>query len=166
MTSFDIAAITPELNQQVTGAYIDNIYQTSPRTLLLRLRQPGRPRLHLLIEAGKRLHLTSYVLEKPTRPSSFCMALRKYLRNGVVTAISQHRFERIVILKVTTKGRRLPTDLRAFWRRKQHSREPPERNPAGANLSENAGSKHSASRNLPTRAPSWKQSPHTQSPRL
>lgn len=103
MTSFDIAAITPELNQRVTGAYIDNIYQTSPRTLLLTLRHPGRPRLHLLIEAGKRLHLTSYVLEKPTRPSSFCMALRKYLRNGVVTAISQHRFERIVILKVTTK---------------------------------------------------------------
>ena len=103
MTSFDIAAITPELNQLVKGAYIDNIYQTNPRTLLLKLRQPSKPRVHLVIEAGKRLHLTSYVIEKPSRPSSFCMALRKYLRNGAITEINRHRFERIVILKVNTK---------------------------------------------------------------
>ncbi len=103
MTSFDIAAITPELNHVMQRCYVDNIYHIPPRTLLLRLRQPGEPRLHLLIEAGKRLHLTSYILEKPSRPSSFCMALRKHLRNGVITEIGQHRFERIVTLKVNTK---------------------------------------------------------------
>ncbi len=103
MTSFDIAAVTSELNELVKGAYIDNIYQTNLRTLLLKLRQPGKPRLHLLIEAGKRLHLTSYVLDRPSKPSSFCMALRKYLRNGVITEVEQHGFERIVILRVDTK---------------------------------------------------------------
>jgi len=103
MTSFDIAAITPELNRVIQRCYVDNIYHIPPRTLLLRLRQSGKPRLHLLIEAGKRLHLTSYILEKPSRPSSFCMALRKHLRNGVLTEIGQHRFERIVTLKVNTK---------------------------------------------------------------
>jgi len=103
MTSFDIAAITPELNRVIQRCYVDNIYHVPPRTLLLRLRQSGKPRLHLLIEAGKRLHLTSYILEKPSRPSSFCMALRKHLRNGVLTEIGQHRFERIVTLKVNTK---------------------------------------------------------------
>ncbi len=103
MTSFDIAAVTPELNHATQRCYVDNIYHILPRTLLLRLRQSGKPRLHLLIEAGKRLHITSYILEKPSRPSSFCMALRKHLRNGVLSEISQHRFDRIVTLKVNTK---------------------------------------------------------------
>jgi len=103
MTSFDIAAITSELNKLVEDAYVDNIYQIAQRTLLLKLRRPGKPRLHLIVEAGRRFHLTSYVVERPSRPSSFSMALRKHLRNGVVMEIKQHQFERIVILRVKTK---------------------------------------------------------------
>ncbi len=103
MTSFDIAATTSELNQLVEGAYVDNIYQIAQRALLFKLRRPGRPRLHLLVEAGRRFHLTSYVVERPSRPSSFSMALRKHLRNGVVTKLKQHRFERIIVLGVKTK---------------------------------------------------------------
>ncbi len=100
MTSFDIAALAPELNQLIKGARIDNIYQTNSLTLLLKLRLPNRPRLHLLIEAGKRLHLTSYSLKKPQKPPAFCMALRKHLRNGEIKRIYQHEFERIVIMEV------------------------------------------------------------------
>jgi len=103
MTSFDIAALTSEFNQLVKGSRIDNIYQTGPLTLLLKLRRPDQPQLHLLIEAGKRLHLTSYVLEKPLKPPAFCMALRKYLGNGKVKEIRQHEFERIVIIDVSRK---------------------------------------------------------------
>jgi len=102
MTSFDIAALTPELDQTIKDARIDNIYQINPTTLLLKLRQPSQPSLHLLIEAGKRLHLTSYALEKPKRPTAFCMALRKHLRNGRITGIQQHEFERTVIIYVST----------------------------------------------------------------
>lgn len=102
MTSFDIAALTPELDRTIKGARIDNIYQINPTTLLLKLRQPTQPSLHLLIEAGKRLHLTSYALERPKRPSAFCMALRKHLRNGRVTGIQQHEFERVTMVQVST----------------------------------------------------------------
>jgi len=103
MTSFDIAALTPELNQLIKGARIDNIYQTNPLTLLLKLRIPNQPKLHLLIEAGKRLHITSYVLKKPKKPSTFCMTLRKYLGNGKIRGVRQHEFERIVIIDVSRK---------------------------------------------------------------
>jgi predicted ribosome quality control (RQC) complex YloA/Tae2 family protein len=103
MTSFDIAALTPELNPLIKDAHIDNIYQTNPKTLLLKIRRPNQPPLHLLIEAGKRLHLTSYALEKPQNPPAFCMALRKYLRNGEVRGIHQHEFERIVTIDVGRK---------------------------------------------------------------
>ncbi len=103
MTSFDIAAITHELNEQVKDAHISKIYQISTRTLLFKLRRQDKPHLHLLVEAGKRLHLTYYIHETPKRPSSFCMALRKYLDNGVVKEVRQHEFERIAIIDIGTR---------------------------------------------------------------
>jgi predicted ribosome quality control (RQC) complex YloA/Tae2 family protein len=103
MTSFDVAAATHEINQQATGAHVAKIYQIGTKTLLLRLRKPDQPRLQLLIEAGKRLHLTSYAHETPTRPSGFCMSLRKYLNNGVIKTVQQHEFERIAVTEIATR---------------------------------------------------------------
>ena len=103
MTSFDIATVTNELNGLVKDAHIAKIYQIGPRTLLFKLRRPDQPQLHLLIEAGKRLHLTSYKHETPQKPSSFCMALRKHLNNGVVKEVRQHEFERIAIMEISTR---------------------------------------------------------------
>jgi predicted ribosome quality control (RQC) complex YloA/Tae2 family protein len=103
MTSFDVAAVTHEINELIESAHVAKIYQIGTQTLLLKLRKPNQPRLQLLIEAGKRLHLTSYVHETPKKPSAFCMSLRKYLNNGVVKEARQHEFERIAILKISTR---------------------------------------------------------------
>jgi predicted ribosome quality control (RQC) complex YloA/Tae2 family protein len=102
LTSFGIAAVILELKERLQGARIQNIYQKG-RIFILKLHQPSQPPMNLLIEPGKRLHLTSYVVEKPEKPPAFCMALRKHLRNSIITEISQHEFERIVILKARTK---------------------------------------------------------------
>ncbi|UCH31160.1 MAG: NFACT family protein [Candidatus Bathyarchaeota archaeon] len=106
LTSFEVSAIISELKPQFehTRTRIQNIYQLKGNALILKLHQPSHPTTSLLIDPGKRMHLTSYLLEKPKRPPSFCMALRKYLRNGTITEISQHEFERIVIIKVRTKN--------------------------------------------------------------
>jgi predicted ribosome quality control (RQC) complex YloA/Tae2 family protein len=103
MTSFDIAAATKEINERVNGAHVAKIYQIGTQTLLLRLRKPNQPRLQLLIEAGKRFHLTSYEHETPTKPSAFCMSLRKYLDNGVIKEVRQHEFERIAVTEIGTR---------------------------------------------------------------
>jgi len=103
MTSFDVAAVTHEINESARGAHVAKIYQIGTQTLLLKLRKPNQPRLQLLIEAGKRLHLTSYVHETPTKPSAFCMSLRKYLDNGVVKEVRQHEFERIAVTEISTR---------------------------------------------------------------
>ncbi len=103
MTSFDLATVTCEANHKVEGAFISKIYQIGTKTVLLKLRKPGKPRIQLLIEAGKRLHLTSYAHETPQRPSGFCMSLRKYLDNGVIQAVKQHEFERIATIEINTR---------------------------------------------------------------
>lgn len=103
MTSFDLAAVIHEINELVEGAHIAKIYQIGIQTLLLRLRKPNMPRIQLLIEAGKRIHLTAYTHETPKKPSAFCMSLRKYLDNGVVKGVRQHEFERIAVIEVSTR---------------------------------------------------------------
>jgi len=103
MTSFDVATLVHELNQTIRGARIENIYQLNSATLLIRLHQPNQPILQLLLEAGKRAHLTSYVVTKPLKPPSFCMALRKHLRNGRFSDVQQHEFERVIAIKIGTR---------------------------------------------------------------
>jgi predicted ribosome quality control (RQC) complex YloA/Tae2 family protein len=103
MTSFDVAAAAHEINESINGAHIAKIYQIGTQTLLLKLRKPSQPRLQLLIEAGKRLHLSSYAHETPQKPSAFCMSLRKYLNNGVIKEVRQHEFERIAVIEIATR---------------------------------------------------------------
>jgi predicted ribosome quality control (RQC) complex YloA/Tae2 family protein len=103
MTSFDIAAATHEINKSIEGSYLSKIYQIGTQTLLFRLRTQNTSKVQLLMEAGKRIHITSYVHETPKKPSAFCMSLRKYLDNGIIKVVKQHEFERIVIIEVATR---------------------------------------------------------------
>jgi predicted ribosome quality control (RQC) complex YloA/Tae2 family protein len=103
MTSFDLAAATKEINEKTEGAHVSKIYQTGMQTLLFKLRNPSQPKLQLLIEAGKRIHITSYIQETPQTPSAFCMSLRKYLDNGIIKEVKQHEFERIATIRIDTR---------------------------------------------------------------
>ena len=103
LSSFDVAVLVNELNQTIKNAYIDNIYQLNSNTLLLKLRQPTKPPLQLLIEAGKRLQLTGYAMKKPQKPTGFCMALRKHLANAKIVGVQQHEFERTVTIQAGTR---------------------------------------------------------------
>jgi len=111
--SFDVAAAVRELKDTIVNSRVNNIYQLDRETVLLKLRGHGEKSFNLVLEAGKRLNLTSYALEKPLVPPAFCMALRKYLRNTLLTSIEQYKFERIVILTFAGKASnfRLITEL-------------------------------------------------------
>jgi len=103
-TSFDVAAIVRELREAVLDSRVSNVYQLDAKTLLFKLHKPDKPAFLLVLEAGKRLHLTSYTVEKPRVPPSFCMALRKYLRNGWLVNIEQYEFERVVVFSFRAKA--------------------------------------------------------------
>jgi len=103
-TSFDVAAVVGELRNLVLNSRVSNIYQPDSKTLLFKLHKPQNPAFLLAFEAGRRLHLTSYSAEKPATPPAFCMALRKYLRNSILTNVEQYEFERVVVFSFKTGG--------------------------------------------------------------
>jgi predicted ribosome quality control (RQC) complex YloA/Tae2 family protein len=103
-TSFDVAAVVRELSDAVLDSRVSNVYQLSSKTLLFKLRKADKPVFWLILGAGRRLHFTSYAVEKPKVPPAFCMALRKYLRNGWLTGVEQYEFERVVVFTFRTKA--------------------------------------------------------------
>ena len=102
-SSFDIAAAIKELKSTLADSRVNNIYQLNEKTLIFKLHKTDKPPIRLVMEAGRRLHSTSYAEENPTEPPAFCMALRKYLRGAWVAGIDQFEFERIVTVSFRTK---------------------------------------------------------------
>lgn len=96
MTSFDIAAVIRELSPRISGSRVSNIYQTNASMFFLKLHQREEEDLWLLIEPGRRLHLTTFSVEKIAAIPQFCRNLRKYLKNSILVSIRQIQFERIV----------------------------------------------------------------------
>jgi predicted ribosome quality control (RQC) complex YloA/Tae2 family protein len=114
LTSFDIAALVWELKQKIKDARIGKIYQVNSTTLLFKLHRPAEALPHLLIESGKRIHLTSYVVQKPPRPPAFCMALRKSLESGRIIDLNQQEFERTVIFQIHNRGQEFHLIIELF----------------------------------------------------
>ncbi len=102
-TSFDLLAVISELKDKLVNSRINNVYQLDAKTLLFKLHKVNEPPMRLVLEAGRRLHLTSYSLEKPQTPPAFCMTLRKYLPGAWINNLEQYEFERIAIFHFQTK---------------------------------------------------------------
>jgi len=113
-TSFDITAVVRELKETILDSRVSNVYQIGSKTILFKLHKAEQPALWLISEAGKRLHSTAYASEKPSVPPAFCMALRKYLRNSLLTDVEQYEFERIAIFHFRTKEGKLQLVLELF----------------------------------------------------
>ncbi len=102
-SSFDVATVVHELKEAITNSRVNNIYQFDAKTLVFKLHKTSCPPLRLVIEAGRRLHLTAYALKPPHVPPQFCMALRKHLRGAWIATVEQYEFERIVVVYFKTK---------------------------------------------------------------
>ena len=99
MSSFDIKAILNEMTPLIVGKIVDNIYQPSSHILLMSFSGYHK---RLIIEAGRRINLTSYRIDVSRRPPFFCQVIRKYLRRSRLVNVSQVDFERIVMLEFET----------------------------------------------------------------
>ncbi|MFO7966857.1 MAG: ribosome rescue protein RqcH [Archaeoglobaceae archaeon] len=95
MSAVDIKVCVEELQKLVNGK-INKIYHSGDE---IRIKVHAGERYDLMIEAGRRIHLTKYVREIRF-PSSFAMLLRKHLEGGRIRKIKQYDFDRIVVIEI------------------------------------------------------------------
>ncbi|MEM2109177.1 MAG: ribosome rescue protein RqcH [Candidatus Odinarchaeota archaeon] len=99
MSNIDVNALIPQLKIKLLGAWLNNIYQLNS-IFLFKFRSVNGENLTLLVEYGKRIHLTSFKRPTPKTPSQFTMMLRTKVKNAKVTEINQYDLDRIVYLKL------------------------------------------------------------------
>ncbi len=99
MSSVDIAAIVTEL-QELLGARVVKAYQPGKEEIRLKLHHKDKGSVDLIIEAGRRIHITKYKRPSPRMPSNFSMYLRKHLGGGRIAQIQQLDFDRIVKITI------------------------------------------------------------------
>ncbi len=97
MSALDIRICIGELEENVLDSWVGKIYGMEG-LFLFKLNPPGEESRNLIIEPGRRIHLTSLKHSTPKRPPSFAMLLRKQLSDKKLVEISQPDFERIVKL--------------------------------------------------------------------
>jgi len=105
MSNIDVYVVCHELNEILTDARIQKAYQPSKDTVIIRFHVPGEGRIDVVLQAGLRVHTTQYPPENPKVPPSFPMLLRKHLKNGTVTEVRQHNFDRILELDIQKEHR-------------------------------------------------------------
>ncbi|MBS3815267.1 MAG: NFACT family protein, partial [Hadesarchaea archaeon] len=96
MSSLDIKFCVEEL-QELLSSWTDKIYEIDG-TFLIKFHHPEEGRKELIIEPGKRIHLTKMKYPTPKKPPDFPMLLRKHLSNYRLTKVKQPDLERIVEL--------------------------------------------------------------------
>ena len=103
LSSFDIYTIVSELQGLIDNC-VEKIYQISRDEILIRVKNiKTKEKNDIYIRNGGFLSITEKDFEKPKNPSVFAMTLRKYLSNGRITSISQHEFDRILVIKIGKK---------------------------------------------------------------
>jgi predicted ribosome quality control (RQC) complex YloA/Tae2 family protein len=103
MSGIDLRAVVSEW-QGLLPLWVNKVYQFSPTHLVIRLNGQEHARWNLLIENGKRAHLTWSLPVPPKMPASFAMLLRKHLAGGKVLCIAQYGIQRIFVLDIGKHG--------------------------------------------------------------
>ncbi|HDJ50672.1 MAG TPA: hypothetical protein ENF25_00525, partial [Thermoprotei archaeon] len=93
LTSLDVAVLVEELSQVLSGGRIDNIYASATGALLFKVRDREGSLIYLLIEEGRRIHLTKFIAKGELRGR--IPLFRRFLRDGQIQGVRQFRFERI-----------------------------------------------------------------------
>ncbi|MDP2216829.1 MAG: ribosome rescue protein RqcH [Methanolobus sp.] len=99
MTSADVAALVFELSSgenSIIDSKIGKIYQPVAGELRINLFVYNKGKDNLVIEAGKRAHLSEHIRQSPKIPHSFPMLLRKHIFAGRITYVRQYDFDRIM----------------------------------------------------------------------
>ena len=98
LSSLDIKIIVSEMQSLgIIGARMEKFYQKGREVhILLHIPQQGT---HTLVLGSGKIFLTKKRFEYGQVPPAFAMTLRKYLGGKKIAAISQHDFDRVVVIE-------------------------------------------------------------------
>ena len=102
LSAFEVCCLVREL-QQMVGAKLQQVYQPAKKQFFLQFHLRGRGNATLKVSLPGICYLASR-RDPSSSVSSFCSCLRKKLNNGVVKAVSQPGFERILRLDFSSKN--------------------------------------------------------------
>ncbi len=106
LTGIDLHLLLKEISEKLENGIFKKIKEDSQNKIfLLVFYKKGLGELHLLVELGRRLHLTRYRRAFP-EPTPFCMLLRKHLKGSILRKISQKGLERVVEFVFEKNGKR------------------------------------------------------------
>ncbi|WP_018589811.1 Rqc2 family fibronectin-binding protein [Terrisporobacter glycolicus] len=98
-----IHSLAYELSTKLVGGKIDKVHQPENDELILYIRN-NKENFKLILSSSAsnpRVYIANdYKKENPIKAPMFCMLLRKYIQGGIVTAISQVDFERIIKISI------------------------------------------------------------------
>ncbi len=100
LSGIDVRVLVHELSNDIVGTWITNIYQLPNKILIFKLRKSEVGTIFLLIEPGKRIHLTQFNRTMPSSPSNYCKSLRTHLRDRRINSIIQRDIDRIVVINI------------------------------------------------------------------
>ena len=111
--SFDSLSLNIWLEQNsefIQGARIQRIQQPTRREFVITIRNKGKSEKLYININPKYCHLCfmdkqnerKRLIEIPQKPPMFCMLMRKYLENSIISKVNQPRYERILELYIET----------------------------------------------------------------
>ncbi|HIN80446.1 MAG TPA: hypothetical protein EYN00_05160 [Planctomycetes bacterium] len=102
----EVARLVEELAPLVVGERLGKVYQLSPTALRLVIGS-GSSRRHLLVSTRpgfSRIHLVTDFPEAPAEPSECVLKLRALISGAKITAIRQHRGDRVAKISIEGGG--------------------------------------------------------------
>jgi len=102
----DVAAMVNELSDRIAGGFVGKAYQQSSDRIWLAVQSLAEGRLDLLLQAGKRVHITRGERPSSKTPPQFPTMLRSRLSGGRIAEVRQHDFDRVLEITVERAGLR------------------------------------------------------------
>ncbi len=100
-SNFDVYAISKELDSILSEARITNIYEVED-LLILKIHTRTFGKMNLIIKDDSRINITEYEYPIPKYPTQFTRSLRKFLKNRKIISVSQYKFDRIIIIELSS----------------------------------------------------------------
>lgn len=96
VSSHIVGLVAKEMNESLAGKHVQKIQQVGENTFKATF---SAPKTDVVIEPGRRMHVTAYAVNAPEKASQISMFLRKHVGGKRVERVYQHESDRIIVFE-------------------------------------------------------------------